>query len=225
MNMTMIPMNESKDFLIVALDFNRGDQALEIVHKLPKVNFYKVGMELFYSEGPPILEKIKSLGKKIFLDLKMNDIPKTMEKTVRKLSSFNVDYLTVFCDAGGIKAAREGAVGSNLKILNVTVLTSAATAVEDVTQRAQLSLDSGADGIICSGQETKALRSLIKEENFIIVNPGIRLVETRDDQVRTVTPRQAWDAGATNIVVGRPITLDPHPEQVAENIFNSLSNP
>ena len=243
-NMMMNPMNDlSRDeFLIVALDFDNAVESLELIKKIPSVKFFKVGMELFYSEGPEIIRSIKNLGKKIFLDLKINDIPKTIEKTVKKLSSYDVDYLppssspspplssfppssfplpTVFCDEAGIEAAREGVGTNKTRILNVTVLTSQISSPEIVLARARMSFSAGAHGIICSGLETREIRDKIQNNNFIIVNPGIRLSPGGDDQVRTVTPIDAKAAGATNIVVGRPITQSTQPHLVAQAIIDS----
>lgn len=213
--------HRKEDFLIVALDFDNLRSVEEMVSKLPSVGFYKVGMELFYSEGRAIIDQLKDRGKKIFLDLKINDIPKTIEKTVRKLATYDVDYLTVFCDDVGVRAAREGAGDTRTRILNVTVLTSQKAASDEVLKRAKMSFHGGAHGVICSGLETLDLRVEIPDNEFIIVNPGIRLVAGEDDQVRTVTPAQAHAAGATNIVVGRPITTAEHPEAVVRQIFES----
>ncbi|MDH4263173.1 MAG: orotidine-5'-phosphate decarboxylase [Spirochaetia bacterium] len=218
MNMMKNPRN---DFLIVALDFDNIQKVNELIDLIPEVNFYKVGMELFYSTGPEIIKIIKNQGKKIFLDLKINDIPKTIEKTVRKLASYDVDYLTIFCNQEGIIAAREGAGASNTKILNVTVLTSQEASSSDVIVRAKMSFSAGADGIICSGRETKEIRKEIQNNEFIIVNPGIRLISGNDDQIRTVTPAEAKQYGATNIVVGRPITQSIEPKMAVLNILKS----
>ena len=220
MNMMMNPTN---DFLIVALDFDNSQKVNELIEKIPEINFYKVGMELFYSTGPEIIKIIKNHGKKIFLDLKINDIPKTIEKAVRKLASYDIDYLTVFCNEDGIKAARDGAGSSKTKILNVTVLTSQDASFEDVVMRAKMSFSAGADGIICSGRETKGIRQKIQNNDFIIVNPGIRLALGNDDQVRTVTPAEAKQNGATNIVVGRPITLSEEPQKVVMDLLKNLN--
>jgi orotidine-5'-phosphate decarboxylase len=211
-----------KDFLIVALDFDNPKSVTELIQKIPGVSFYKVGMELFYSTGPEIITTIKDINKKIFLDLKINDIPKTIEKAVKKLASYDVDYLTIFCNEDGIKAAREGAGVAKIKILNVTVLTSQAASPADVVSRAKMSYAAGAHGIICSGLETAEIRREIQDSNFIVVNPGIRLTPGNDDQVRTVTPVEAMRAGATNIVVGRPITQASDPQNVVQQIYASL---
>ncbi|MDH4199988.1 MAG: orotidine-5'-phosphate decarboxylase [Spirochaetia bacterium] len=217
-------MNQKNDFLIVALDFSQSRQALDLVEKLPSVHFYKVGMELFYAEGHAIIDRLKSLGKKVFLDLKINDIPKTVEKSVKKLCEYQPDYLTVFCNAGGVRAALEGSSGSNTKILNVTVLTSQASEYSEVQARTRISLEAGAAGVICSGLETMKLRDDFKERDFIIVNPGIRLENSAggDDQNRVVTPLYALQSGATNIVVGRPITQSSNPQKTVMDIFSQI---
>ena len=225
MNMTMNLMSDfslKDDFLIVALDFDNSQEVLDLIKKIPEVSFYKVGMELFFSQGPDIIHKLKSLGKKVFLDLKINDIPKTIEKSIKKLSSYDVDYITIFTKQDGIKAAIEGVAGRKTKVLNVTVLTSEPATCEDVLFRAHLSYDSGAHGIICSGLETKEIRNQVTDSDFIIVNPGIRMFKDNDDQVRIVTPVEALNAGASNIVVGRPITQAKDPLAIVKSIYTSL---
>jgi orotidine-5'-phosphate decarboxylase len=217
----MIP---NKDFLILALDFDSSKSAVSFLVSVPEVQFVKIGMELFYSEGPSIFETIRKVNQdiRIFLDLKINDIPKTIEKTVKKLTQFPVDYITLFSGKNGIHAAVQGRGDSNLKILNVTVLTSEESSLSEVLNRAQMSYESGADGVICSGLETKQVREKVNSNQFIIVNPGVRLEKNSDDQIRTVTPENAWKSGATNIVVGRPITQAGNPRAVIEAIFNSI---
>jgi len=220
-------MSEANDFLIVALDYDSKEKALSLVSKLPSVTFYKVGMELFYATGHDIIKQLKDLGKKVFLDLKINDIPKTIEKASRVISRLNVDYLTLFTEAEGVKAAKEATAGSSLKILNVTVLTSVSTSnpeniLNSVKDRTQLSLQAGADGIICSGLETAPLRESLGNE-FVIINPGIRPPEfTHGDQQRVVSPSAAYQAGATHIVIGRPFTQVDDPNSLAHSILSGL---
>jgi orotidine-5'-phosphate decarboxylase len=188
------------------------------------VDYYKIGMQLFYREGPAIVHTLKNdFHKKIFLDLKINDIPNTVEHAVKSLSSLGVDMMTLFTSGDGVVAAKRSAPTS-LAVLNVTVLTSQAdegNTAGDVEKRTSLSLDHGADGIVCSGLETKSLRQKFGRD-FLIVNPGIRMESLGDDQQRTVTPRMAMENGASYIVVGRPVTADPNPRQAAIRILDSL---
>ena len=235
----------SKDFLIVALDYSNFNEAKKIIDILDdSVTFYKVGMELFYAEGFKIINYIKNKNKNIFLDLKINDIPQTIFKTVSVLAQQNVDLLTLFCDAEGIVAAKNAIEQykshneqSVLKILNVTVLTSSANSTSDihiqknnqetlekVIHRATLTQQNGGDGIICSGLETEEVRKILGD-NFLIINPGIRLPEHDSaDQKRIVTPSIAYKSGANHIVVGRPITQALDPLKAIELIYNNLIN-
>lgn len=219
---------QTTDKLIVALDVPTAADALLLVDTLgDAVTFYKVGMQLYFAEGNAFLRELKNRNKKIFLDLKINDIPETVALAVASVAALGVDYLTLFTGAKQVQAARRvvDEKQSPLKLLNVTVLTSDASGFEAVETRAKLSLEAGAHGLICSGQETEKLRSLFGNA-AIIVNPGIRPAGEKtddqragsprsaahkdvlfaDDQVRIVTPAMAVKAGATNLVVGRPIT-------------------
>jgi len=202
-------MTKADDRLIVALDFPDASAAIELVDNLNElVSFYKIGMQLYFAEGNTIVEAIKKRGKKIFLDLKINDIPETVARAVESVARLDVDYLTLFTNAAQITAARAilTQIHSPLKLLNVTVLTSEASDFAAVAKRAEVSLDAGAHGLICSGHETAQLRARFGD-SAILVNPGIRPASaSADDQIRIVTPAQALIAGATNLVIGRPIT-------------------
>jgi orotidine-5'-phosphate decarboxylase len=214
-------MATNTDQLIVALDVPHAAEALGLVATLgDAVSFYKVGMQLYFAEGNDFVRQLKNGGKKIFLDLKINDIPETVAKAVESVAKLEVDYLTLFTGAAQIRAAREALakLNSPLKLLNVTVLTSEISDFTSVKVRAELSLEAGAHGLICSGRETAELRQLYGAQP-ILVNPGIRpLGGSDDDQIRIVTPTMAIEAGATNIVVGRPITRSATPREVAEAI-------
>jgi len=232
-------MSDKNDFLIVALDYDSIEKALSLVDKLPSVTFYKVGMELFYSAGYHIIKTLKDRGKKIFLDLKINDIPKTIEKATRVISRLNVDYLTLFTEGEGVEAAKQASAGSCLKIMNVTVLTSVPTQMDlkktlnvaetkdtnifnRVKERTDLSLQAGADGVICSGLETLRLRESLGND-FIIINPGVRPAGfSHGDQQRVVTPSDAYRDGASHIVVGRPFAESDDPNLLAESIYSVL---
>jgi orotidine-5'-phosphate decarboxylase len=214
-------MAANTDQLIVALDVPNAAEAMQLVDTLgDAVHFYKVGMQLYFAEGNDFVRQLKTRGKKIFLDLKINDIPETVAKAVESVARLEVDYLTLFTAAAQIKAAREvlTRLASPLKLLNVTVLTSEISDFTSVKVRAELSLEAGAHGLICSGRETRELRQLYGAQP-ILVNPGIRpLGGSDDDQIRIVTPTMAIESGATNIVVGRPITRSADPRAAAEAI-------
>jgi orotidine-5'-phosphate decarboxylase len=219
-------MPDHTERLIIALDFPNAAAALELVDSLgPRVIFYKVGMQLYFAEGNNFLDQLRDRGKRIFLDLKLNDIPETVGRAVESISRLGVEYLTLFTDAPQIEAAAKilREIGSPLKLLNVTVLTSDNVRPEAILQRAQLSAQAGAHGIICSGQETAAIRKQFGSE-FIVVNPGIRPLDVAaNDQVRTVTPEMAMRAGATNIVVGRPIIRAEKPLEATEAILAAIA--
>lgn len=216
---------QATDKLIVALDVPTAADALGLVGVLgDTVSFYKVGMQLYFAEGNALVKELIARRKRVFLDLKINDIPETVALAVGSLARLGVDYLTLFTNEKQIAAARKVVddLQSPLKLLNVTVLTSDASGVDAVERRAQLSLEAGADGLICSGQETAALRTR-HGAGPIIVNPGIRPAGGgADDQVRVVTPAMAIRAGATNIVVGRPITKAKDPRAAAEAIVAEI---
>jgi len=216
---------QATDKLIVALDVPTAADALSLVGVLgDTVSFYKVGMQLYFAEGNALVKELIARKKRVFLDLKINDIPETVALAVGSLARLGVDYLTLFTNEKQIVAARKVVddLKSPLKLLNVTVLTSDASSIDAVELRAQVSLGAGADGLICSGQETAVLR--VKHGSGpIIVNPGIRPAGGDvNDQFRVVTPAMAIQAGATNIVVGRPITKAKDPRAAAEAIVAEI---
>ena len=218
-------MSAYSDQLIVALDVDSAAKALQLVDALgDSTTFYKVGMQLYFAEGNAFIRELQARHKKIFLDLKINDIPETVAKAVGSVVALGVQYLTLFTQPAQIKAARATITerGSDLKLLNVTVLTSEPSTFEQVKARAALSLEAGADGLICSGHETAGLREVFGKD-AILVNPGIRpATADKNDQVRIVTPAQAIAAGATNLVVGRPITAAADPAAVARAILAEI---
>lgn len=215
-------------FLIVALDYDTREQAMGLVDKLgDRAGFYKVGMQLFYAEGATLIHQLKDKGKHVFLDLKINDIPRTIEKTVAVLAGLEVDLLTLFTAEAGIKAAVAGRGSSAMALLNVTVLTSEAqvqgkTVAEQVLERAMLTARAGGDGVICSGEETRAIRDA-SGDDLLVVNPGIRLAQSDDDQKRVVTPQAAWQNGASYIVVGRPVTQSADPVTAVDAIYQNIA--
>ena len=215
--------------VIIALDFKVGKTVLDFLDGFAGVKpFVKVGMELFYAEGPAIVKEIKKRGHKIFLDLKLHDIPNTVKGGMRSISGLGVDLINLHASGGTamMKAALEGtfrADGSRPLVVAVTQLTSTSQNIlreellihtsmdETILHYAKNAKEAGLDGIVCSPLEA----SLIKKElgsGFITVTPGIRFEGSdAEDQVRVTTPSDAGKTGTDYIVVGRPITqaLDP----------------
>ena len=217
--------------VIIACDFGNAAQALEFLDRFAECTrkpFVKIGMELYYGAGPEIVRAIKARGHRIFLDLKLHDIPNTVRKTMQVLSALDVDMINVHA-AGTIemmKAAREGLTrpdGTRPLLIAVTQLTSTseermhsdllieASMNETIAHYAACAAEAGLDGVVCSPLEA----SLIKErcgKEFLTVTPGIRFADAAaDDQVRITTPARAREIGSDFIVVGRPITAAPDP--------------
>ena len=208
--------------LIVALDVNNRQEAEEKVKLIgDAVNFYKIGLELFSAEGPDVVRTVTGLGKKVFLDLKLHDIPRTVERAVKSAANLGVDLMTIHSVGGKamISAAANAAAefGANApKILAVTVLTSLdqsdlndigveRTPAEQVAQMGKLALSSGANGIVCSPKEVKAMREILGPA-ALLVTPGVRPQGSDvGDQKRIATPGDAVRDGSTHLVVGRPI--------------------
>jgi orotidine-5'-phosphate decarboxylase len=226
------------DRLIVALDVPNALAGLELAQRLgDAVSFYKIGLGMLTGGGLALANELKQdHGKRIFLDMKLFDISATIEAAVRGLARFDLDFLTVHGDPHVVRAAREGAAGSDLKILAVTILTSLDRddldacliregAVADlVLERAGRALDAGADGVIASPQEAAAIRALPEAAGRLIVTPGVRPSGAdRGDQKRVTTPAAAIAAGADHIVVGRPVWTAPDPRAAAEAIQRELS--
>ncbi|MEM9971875.1 MAG: orotidine-5'-phosphate decarboxylase [Pseudomonadota bacterium] len=208
------------DRLIVALDVPNALAGLELAGALGNsVSFYKIGLGMLTGGGLALANELKAEhGKRIFMDLKLFDIGATVEAAVRGLAQFDLDFVTVHGDPHVVRAAREGAGDSGLRILAVTVLTSLdredldaaqvkAGAVHDiVVERAGRAFDAGAHGVISSPQETAAIRALPEAKDRLIVTPGVRPQGAAlGDQKRTMTPGEAITAGADHIVMGRPI--------------------
>ena len=214
-------MNEDlRNKIIVALDSSNVIHQISIVKQLGDgINFYKIGLSSIASGGLGLANELKAQGKRVFIDLKLFDIGNTIEKAVYGLSQFDIDFLTVHGDPHIIKAAIKGRKNRKLKILAVTLLTSLnrkdldkslirnGTVENLVTKRAKIAFDSGADGIICSPNEVKKVRSLENSTGKIIVTPGIRLPGDKDDdQARVVTPYEALKKNKVNaIVMGRSL--------------------
>lgn len=210
--------------VIIALDFPDAKSAYAFLDKFQEEKPYvKVGMELFYAEGPQIVREIKARGHKIFLDLKLHDIPNTVKNAMRSLSRLDVDMVNLHA-AGTIdmmRAAREGLTrpdGTRPMLLAVTQLTStseermqkelliAATMEDTVKKYALNAKEAGLDGVVCSPLEARLVKDACGQA-FQTVTPGIRFAdEAADDQARVMTPDRARQGGSDFIVVGRPIT-------------------
>lgn len=210
--------------VIIALDFSTGAEALEFLDQFKERKpFVKVGMELYYAEGPSIIKAIKKRGHKLFLDLKLHDIPNTVKKAMSVLSKMDVDMVNVHA-AGTIdmmKAAKEGLTredGTRPLLIAVTQLTSTSQERmqeellidEDidkvVIKYAENADDAGLDGVVCSPLEAGKIHSVCGNE-FLTVTPGVRFADgEKGDQVRVTTPEKAKEIGSDYIVVGRPIT-------------------
>lgn len=226
--------------LIFALDVAGRAEAETLVAELrPSVGFFKVGLELFVSEGPDLVRWLVREGLDVFLDLKLYDIPATMRRSVAAASRLGARFITIHDAGAGASAAREGAGDSRLQLLCVTLLTSVdARDLRDgvgpgsggrfrdldeyVGWRARTAVSNGCDGLICSGQNARRLRRELGPEP-ILVCPGIRLGGDRlDDQKRVVTPYRAVRDGADYLVVGRPIRDAADPLAQARKILSEI---
>lgn len=232
---------ESRDKLIVALDFNSAEAATRLAEKLHgRAGMLKVGKEAFTAAGPALVKSLLEAGEKIFLDLKFHDIPNTVRSACREAAALGVTMLNVHALGGSkmMKAALEGVQeGARNQprplVLAVTVLTSLAS--EDleelgiagppeqaVLRLARLAQSQGLDGVVASAKEIAAVRQACGPE-FLIVTPGIRPEgSAANDQSRIATPKAALEAGADYLVVGRPITAAPDPAAAAEAIVKEM---
>ena len=228
------------DRLIVAMDVPNVLDGLELAKTLgDSVNFYKIGLGMLTGGGLALANELKQdHGKRIFLDMKFFDIGATVEAAVRGVSQFDLDFLTVHGDPHVVRAAREGAGESDMKILAVTILTSldrhdldascmkAGDVTDLVQERAGIALANGADGVIASPQEAALIRALPEAEGKLIVTPGVRPVGAAlGDQKRVMTPAQAIANGADHVVVGRPIWKANDPRKAAMDIQSELASP
>ena len=230
----------SDDRLIVALDVPNALAGLELARQLgDTVSFYKIGLGMLTGGGLALANELKEEhGKRIFLDLKLFDISATIENAVRGLTQFNLDFLTVHGDPHVVRAAKEGAGDSGLKILAVTILTSLdrseldascykdGTVPDLVLERAARAMEAGADGVIASPQEASGIRSLAEAVGKLIVTPGVRPVGSDPgDQKRIATPAEAIADGADHIVVGRPVWRAADPKAAAQSILSEMAAP
>jgi len=229
--------------LVVALDTSERDEILSLAGALAgRVGMFKLGLEAFAACGPSLVGEVRALGVPVFLDLKLHDIPNTVEKAARNCARLGVSLLTTHAGGGAamLRAAVAGAAAGTPpgqerpRVLAVTVLTSLDDAALDelgipggaaarVASWAGLARGCGCDGVVCSPQEIIALRAALGTE-FILLAPGIRPAgQAAGDQRRVATPRAAVAAGATYLVIGRPITAAPDPVAATEAILDELS--
>jgi orotidine-5'-phosphate decarboxylase len=229
--------------IIVALDVPAAEQALNLAEQLaPVVGAFKIGKELFVSAGPDIVRKIRATGASVFLDLKFHDIPNTVAKAVAAAVRLDVQMLTIHTSGGSemMRAAEQAAQETALQagknaplVLGVTILTSfdsnelteigmEGNVGKQVERLAMLASNSGLRGLVCSPLEIYGLRQVLPS-HVQLVTPGIRTgAEKADDQKRTLSPKEAMDAGANWLVIGRPITAADQPKAAAEKILASL---
>ena len=230
--------------IILAIDGLNVYEAIALLKNCPNLKWVKIGLELFLREGPSVIKIFKEMGKKIFLDLKFHDIPNTMKSACYEVSKYGVDMISLHSSAGyrALKLSKEatinGAKESNIKppsVLGITVLTSLSSdefhndlniqaSIQDhVFKQAGLCFDAGLDGCVCSPWEVKNLR-LSFNNGFKLVTPGIRLQNhENDDQNRVMTPSDALNNGASQLVIGRSITKAKDPYKIFSDICKSIS--
>ncbi|MEH1856193.1 MAG: orotidine-5'-phosphate decarboxylase [Nostoc sp.] len=235
---------QAEQRVIVALDVPDVESAIALIDQLPQVVWWKVGLELFTSTGPKILEVLKSRQKRIFLDLKFDDIPNTVAGACRSAARYGVDLLTIHATAGrdalkaATEAAQEGAAKAGVqppKLIAITLLTSISARQlafdlkiplelpEYALEMALLAQESGLDGAVCSPQEVAQLRQTCGDD-FLLVCPGVRPTWADiGDQKRSLTPSQAIIAGADYLVIGRPITAATEPKLAWKRISEELT--
>ena len=217
----------SQKKLIIALDFANLDEVKKIIeHINPEQSMVKVGLQLYVSEGKRVLDYLTEKGFEIFLDLKLHDIPNTVDRTVKEISNFNVTMTTIHLQGGRdmIEAALESS--SKTKIIGVSVLTSlndkdmnemhGSSFNDQFGRLMKLAESTKIDGIVCSPQEVKLVKKFFSKE---IITPGIRISSKVNDQKRVMTPKAAFKQGSDWLVIGRDLTKG----NIKKN-FNKLSN-
>jgi orotidine-5'-phosphate decarboxylase len=228
-------MTEAKDRIIVALDVSTKKAALDLVDQLVgEISFFKIGLQLYTAAGPEIVRSVLAEGAKVFLDLKLHDIPNTVARAVESASELNVEMLTIHLSGGEEMVRAAVAAGrNNVSILGVTVLTSAdektlhqigvqSSVNEQVGRLAKIGAAAGVNGFVASPHEIATLRTEFGEK-IKIVTPGVRPAGSEAaDQKRVMTPREALDAGADYLVIGRPITANPDPRAAVARILEEL---
>ncbi|WP_436644620.1 orotidine-5'-phosphate decarboxylase [Lactiplantibacillus plantarum] len=233
--------------IIIALDFPTAERALAFLDQFPADLHVtvKIGMELFYAAGPSIVTDVQARGHAVFLDLKLHDIPNTVESAMRVIGRLGVTYTTVHAAGGHVmlSAAKRGLVAGAMaagvtapKLLAITQLTSTNQAILNQDQQimgtirasvvhyAKLARASDCDGVICSAQEVQAIHTTVGAD-FLGITPGIRPASAQsDDQQRVMTPAAAAKAGSNGLVIGRPITQAAEPVQAYRDIMTEWSN-
>lgn len=230
-----MPILNAKDSVILALDLDQT-KAEELLQELgTSVKWLKVGMSLFYQAGPSYIINLKDRGYKVFLDLKLHDIPHQLSLSCKNLAHLGADLLTIHASGGEemIRAAVEALEGSNTQLLCVSVLTSfdqetllsigvTKKLTDQVNDLTRLSMDAGAHGMVCSAQEAARIKEIVGPHKYI-VTPGIRPKNNAlQDQKRVMTPRLALKNGATHLVIGRPITQAKDPKLVLKEIYKDI---
>lgn len=225
--------------VLVALDYSSLQDAMRLVHDLGDLcQFYKVGSELFVSAGPDAVRSLTGLGKEVFLDLKLHDIPNTVFRAASACAVLGASLITVHACGGTamVRAAVQGA-GPSCAVLAVTVLTSLegeelaevwSRPIDDVgaevLRLARLARSAGAAGVVCAGSDVQAVRNALGE-GFAILVPGIRFADAEhDDQRRVVTPAAAARAGADFMVVGRIVTSAPDPREAMRRVLSEVKD-
>ena len=231
-----INLEDARQRLIVAFDVPDLSSALELDRRLgDEVGWVKIGLELFTAEGPPVVTALRERRRRVFLDLKLHDIPNTVAGAVKSASRMGVDLLTVHAEGGPamMRAAVDARSNTRVNLLAVTVLTSIdgseypgmySADVEDrVLAFTEAAVEAGMDGIVASPRELAKLVPFVPSD-FTRVIPGIRPAgASTHDQARVATPRAALIAGATHLVVGRPITQAADPAQAARAILEEMA--
>ena len=230
-------MTNLAEKIIVALDVATKEKALDLVKQLgAEISFFKIGLQLYTAEGPEIVRAVLAMGVKVWLDLKLYDIPNTVARAVESANTLGVQMLTIHLSGGNemIRAAT-AARANDMLVLGVTVLTSATeqtlreigitnTVEDQVIRLARLGVEAGIDGVVASPHEIKTLRREFGERIKIAVQ-GIRPSWAEPgDQKRFLTPREAFEAGADYIGIGRPITGHARPREAVEKILDELPN-
>jgi len=230
-------MTNTAEKIIVALDVATKEKAFELVEQLSdQISFFKIGLQLYTAEGPEIVRAVLSTGAKVWLDIKLHDIPNTVARAVESANNLGVHMLTIHLSGGSEMVRAATAAGANnMLLLGVTVLTSAteqtlreigvAGKVDDqVLRLAKLGVEAGIDGVVASPHEIKKLRAEFGDKIKIAVQ-GIRPRWAEPgDQKRFMTPREALEAGADYIGIGRPITTHPRPREAVSKILKELND-
>lgn len=237
-------VESAKDRLIIALDVETADEARELFAALKDyAGMFKIGSQLFTAAGPAIVREITEAGGRVFLDLKFHDIPNTVARAGVEAARLGVSIFNVHATGGSemmrrvVAEVKEASAREDLTrpaIIAVTALTSAdadslaevgfsSTPGQQVERLARLAARCAMDGVVASPQEVELVRASVERKDFIIVTPGVRPASvTGDDQKRTLTPAEAVRAGASYLVVGRPILQAPDPASAAREIINEM---